>query len=119
MSALEKKSCSVCNKQTAPLTVEKARQLAINIPGWMIEDEGRILIKSYKFQNYIEALEFVSMVSVLAEKENHHPDITFGWGYATILFTTHKAKGLTENDFIMAAKVNALVEGRLDVSANN
>lgn len=117
--SLEQKHCVPCKKGGAPLTVEKARELLKNIDGWVIEDEGRILIRSFKFNNYLEALEFVSAISVIAERENHHPDITFGWGYATILFTTHNVKGLSENDFIMAAKVTSIAEGRLDVSSYN
>ena len=70
--------------------------------------QGKRIERTYKFKNFREALGFVDRVGGLAEDEGHHPDITFGWGYATISLHTHKIKGLHENDFIMAAKINQL-----------
>ena len=77
---------------------------------WQLRDDGKRIERAFKFKNFREALGFVDRVGALAEAEGHHPDISFGWGYATISLHTHKIKGLHENDFIMAAKINRLLE---------
>ena len=74
--------------------------------GWDIVD-GR-LMSEYKFENFASAKVFIDRVSVLSEQENHHPDISFGWGYAKINITTHAIEGLSENDFILAAKIDQI-----------
>ena len=85
------------------------RSSLANLKGWEFGDD-RIKTRR-KFANFAEALEFVNKVGALAEAADHHPDITFGWGYATISLHTHKIKGLHENDFIMAAKIDGLFDG--------
>ena len=76
-------------------------------------DEGRRIERGYKFKNFAEAFAFVQRAAELAEAEGHHPDISFGWGYAKVSLQTKKIKGLHENDFIMAAKLDRLAEPRL------
>ena len=66
------------------------------------------LEKNFKFKNFIESQKFVNEVGKLAEKEGHHPDILYGWGYAKISITTHAIEGLSENDFILAAKIDKI-----------
>ncbi len=110
MTALAKKKCVPCKGEVAPFTLPEAEEYMKKVPGWGLEDKGTLIIRSFRFKNYAESLEFVCAVSVIAEKENHHPDITFGWGYATILLRTHSIKGLSENDFIIAAKINEIIE---------
>ncbi len=105
---LKEKQCVPCRKGETALTLEQAAGYLGFVEGWDIVDEGKALIRSFKFKNFAEALAFVNQVGEIAEVEDHHPDITFGWGYVTILFTTHAIKGLHENDFICAAKVNGL-----------
>jgi 4a-hydroxytetrahydrobiopterin dehydratase len=78
------------------------------LPDWALKDEARRIERTYRFGNFREALAFVDQVGALAEAEGHHPDVCFGWGYATISLQTHKIKGLHENDFILAAKVDQL-----------
>lgn len=73
---------------------------------WKVE--GKFLRKKFKFENFAESLEFVNKVGEIAEKADHHPDITFGWGYADIELTTHDTGGLTHNDFDVAEKVEKL-----------
>ena len=80
------------------------------VPGWDLIEATRIQ-RNFKFKNFVEALAFVNRVGELAEQEGHHPDIGFGWGYCTVTLYTHKIKGLHENDFIMAAKINDLYPG--------
>jgi 4a-hydroxytetrahydrobiopterin dehydratase len=92
----------------APLEPSSARELLASTPGWeLIDDSGKIR-RNFKLNDFATTLAFVNMVGALAEAEGHHPDITFGWGYCNVLFYTHKIKGLHQNDFIMAAKVNEL-----------
>jgi 4a-hydroxytetrahydrobiopterin dehydratase len=66
------------------------------------------LLKSYRFRNFREALRFVNRVGEVAESEGHHPDISFGWGYCELVIYTHAVDGLTESDFILAAKIDRL-----------
>ena len=109
MTGLTEKTCVPCRGGVPPLGEDEARQLLAEAPGWELR-EGRRIERTYRFKNFREALGFVDAVGALAEDQSHHPDITFGWGYATISLHTHKIKGLHENDFIMAAKINRLPE---------
>ena len=87
-----------------------ARSMMSQVPGWRLTANGHKLERGFEFTNFAQALDFANRVGAMAEQENHHPDISFGWGYCTIVFYTHKIGGLHENDFIMAAKVSALSE---------
>ena len=107
MTGLTEKSCVPCRGGVPPLAEDDAKSLLAQTPGWELR-EGKRIERTFKFKNFREAIGFVDRVGGLAEEEGHHPDITFGWGYATIALHTHKIKGLHENDFIMAAKINAL-----------
>ena len=81
------------------------------IDGWDVKknnQESYLLEKNFKFKNFAESQKFINEVSNIAENENHHPDITFGWGYAKIQIFTHKIQGLVESDFILAAKVDQI-----------
>jgi 4a-hydroxytetrahydrobiopterin dehydratase len=76
--------------------------------GYTLLSEGTRIERTSKFANFKEAFEFVDQIGALAEAEGHHPDIRFGWGYCTVELYTHKIKGLHQNDFIMAAKIDEL-----------
>ena len=81
------------------------------VDGWEVkknENEKYFLEKEFKFSNFKESQKFVNKVSDISEEENHHPDISFGWGYAKIIITTHAIEGLSENDFILAAKIDQI-----------
>ncbi len=106
---LTEKTCVPCRGGIPPLTPQEAKAMMPQVPEWQLNSESTKLERKFKFANFAEALAFVNKVGALAEEEDHHPDIAFGWGYATVVFYTHKIKGLHENDFIMAAKVNALL----------
>ena len=106
-SPLTQKSCVPCRGDTPPLTPEEVARLSPQAPGWAVE-EGQRLRRTFRFKDYASALAFVDRVGALAEAEGHHPDISFGWGRAEVTFTTHIIKGLSENDFIMAAKTDVL-----------
>ena len=105
---LTAKTCVPCQGGTAPLSDKQARQLQEHVPEWELIDNARKISRTFRFDNFKKAMQFAVQVGNLAEKEGHHPDITFGWAYCTVLFYTHKINGLHENDFIMAAKIDVL-----------
>ena len=89
---------------------EEAGRMIATIPGWTLEEEGKGIRREFRFRNFAEAMGFARQVGELAESEGHHPDLSVGWDYCTVRFQTHAIRGLHENDFIMAAKVNRLPE---------
>jgi len=105
---LSSKQCVECKNGTQPLPADKARALLGEVSGWRISDDGKWLLKSYKFKNFAQALAFVNKAGTVAEEQNHHPDIELGWGYVNIRLQTHAAGGLHENDFILAAKIEKI-----------
>ncbi len=105
---LDQNTCVPCRGGVPPLTADEAGKLLQQTPGWELLDNVTRIRRTFRFDKFMSAMAFARKVGELAEKEGHHPDITFGWGYCTVLFYTHKIKGLHQNDFVMAAKVNAL-----------
>ena len=105
---LANKTCVPCRGGIPPLTRQEAETLLLQAPEWVLADEANRIERSFRFRNFREALAFAQKVGELAESEGHHPDISFGWGYATVSLRTKKIKGLHENDFIMAAKIDRL-----------
>ena len=101
----------------AHLTSEEASAHQRETPEWEIRDDARRIERRFKFKNFAEAFAFVQQAADLAEAEGHHPDISFGWGYATVSLQTKKIKGLHENDFIMAAKLDRLATGGAEGAA--
>ena len=108
MEALAGKTCTPCKGGIPPLTRQQAEGLHGEVPRWELRDEARRIERKFSFRNFAEALRFVQQVGELAEAEGHHPDISFGWGHATVSLQTKKIKGLHENDFILAAKIDRL-----------
>ena len=106
--ALAGKTCTPCKGGVPPLAVQEVERLQGQVPKWEVRDEAHRMERRFKFGNFGEALRFVQQVGELAEAERHHPDISFGWGYATVSLQTKKIKGLHENDFILAAKIDRL-----------
>jgi 4a-hydroxytetrahydrobiopterin dehydratase len=105
---LVEQTCVPCRGGIPPLTLEDAQQLLQQTPDWALLDDGKLLQRTFRFANFRASLDFVRDAGELAEAERHHPDIAFGWGYATISLRTKKIKGLHQNDFIMAAKFDRL-----------
>ncbi len=93
-------------KYANPETQEK---LALLDDGWTVDEAGLNLNREFKFKGFAKTMYFVNAIAYLADKEGHHPDVTFGWGYCNVQFTTHAIGGLSENDFICAAKIDQLV----------
>jgi 4a-hydroxytetrahydrobiopterin dehydratase len=107
MSDLASKTCVPCRGGTPPLKGEELDDLRRQVPEWEVVEEHH-LRRRFRFKNFREALGFVNRVGELAEEQGHHPNVTFGWGYAEVTIFTHKIDGLTESDFILAAKINEL-----------
>jgi 4a-hydroxytetrahydrobiopterin dehydratase len=106
--ALVEKVCTPCRGGVPALTPQEAERLRGQVPEWSLSDDATRISRTFKLQNFREALTLVNKIGELAESEAHHPDITFGWGYVNVTLYTHKIKGLHENDFIMAAKIDRL-----------
>jgi 4a-hydroxytetrahydrobiopterin dehydratase len=107
-TSLVSRSCTPCRGGIPPLKNNEVKVYRRQIPKWSLRDAGRRIERTFKFENFAEAFAFTKRVGDLAEAEGHHPDINFGWGYATVSLQTKKIKGLHENDFIMAAKLDQL-----------
>jgi 4a-hydroxytetrahydrobiopterin dehydratase len=116
---LVEKTCTPCRGGVPPLTRDEAEKLQAQAPEWQLLDDAHRIERSFRFRNFREAQTFVQQVGELAEVEGHHPDISFGWGYATVSLRTKKIKGLHENDFIMAAKIDQLAGGIAPASSSN
>jgi 4a-hydroxytetrahydrobiopterin dehydratase len=105
---LAEKTCTPCRGGVPPLTAAEAEGLRSQAPAWTLMDSATRIERTYRFGNFREAFAFVTRAADLAEAEGHHPDISFGWGYATVSLQTKKIKGLHENDFIMATKLDCI-----------
>jgi 4a-hydroxytetrahydrobiopterin dehydratase len=106
--ALTEMKCTPCAGGTPPLQGEPLSALMGGLAGgWALVD-GQRIEREFKFKDFRQALDFTVAVGEIAEKENHHPDISLGWGKVVVTLSTHKVHGLTENDFILAAKIDAL-----------
>ena len=106
--ALASKTCTPCRGGIPPLTREQAEIFHAQAPDWQLPEEAHHIERSFRFRNFREALTFVQEIGELAEAEGHHPNISFGWGNATVSLQTKKIKGLHENDFIMATKIDRI-----------
>lgn len=110
MSDLAQKECVPCKGGVPPLKGDELNALARQLdPGWQVIG-GHHLEREFKFKDFRTALDFTNRVAALAELQNHHPDIYLAWGKVKLTLWTHKIDGLTESDFVFAAKVNKLCE---------
>jgi 4a-hydroxytetrahydrobiopterin dehydratase len=111
---LTESSCMPCRGGVPPLGDPEILLLGDQVPDWqVIEHEGvKRLSREFKFANFREALAFTNAVGELAEREDHHPDIHLAWGRVRVEVWTHKIRGLHENDFILAAKADAIFAAR-------
>ncbi len=109
---LSKKKCIPCEGNIPAFDYSEIHKYLKKVDGWNVEkneSNNYFLIKHFKFKNFIESQEFVNKVSEIAEKESHHPDILFGWGYTKIKIFTHAINGLAESDFILASKIDKII----------
>ena len=111
MSDLSKKKCIPCSGEIPAFTEEQINEFKTKVENWNImkNDKGHFyLSKDFKFKNFETSSNFINKVSQIAEDENHHPDLKFGWGYANIIIMTHAINGLAESDFVLAAKIDEI-----------
>ena len=107
MADLAERECVPCRGGVPPMKGKEIEELLHQLEGWQVVDEHH-LQKVYRFKDFRESLEFVNRVGNLAEQQGHHPDVCFGWGKADVTIWTHKIDGLSESDFVLAAKIDKL-----------
>ena len=107
-TSLAEQHCTVCTPETPTLSKAEIDRLLQELPGWsVVESEGHLqLTRTFKFKGFMPGVDLVNRIAGIAEEEGHHPDLSLGWGYLTVQLWTHTAGGLTDNDFILAAKVD-------------
>ncbi len=105
---LAKSRCKPCEGGVSPLTADEIAKLLKQLKGW--EHSGGVIAKSYTFKNYYQAMAFVNAAAWISHREDHHPDIVVGYNHCRVSYVTHAIKGLSENDFICAAKLDALFD---------
>ena len=111
MNDLLDKKCEPCEGGVAALNLQEIHKYQKKVDGWEVKSNEKnifFLEKEFKFKNFLTSQKFVNEVGEISETEGHHPDISFGWGYAKIKITTHAIEGLSENDFILAAKIDQI-----------
>ena len=108
-SALLDRECVLCRRGAPVLSDAEREMLLTQVPGWVLADAGTRIERRFRFKAFADAFAFVEQVAVLAEAQGHHPDICFGWGYATLSLQTKVIQGLHANDFVLAAKIEALI----------
>jgi len=107
MTKLASKTCKPCSGDVPPLTGKELAALVKQVPKWKVVDRHHIT-RAFKFPDFLKALAFVNKVGAIAEKQGHHPDILLSWGKAEVTTWTHSINGLSESDFILAAKIDKL-----------
>ena len=108
MSELTRKRCLPCEGGVAPLSSEESQAMLKQVPGWTLSARDKCIERTIRFDDYYQTLAFTNAVAYMAQQEDHHPDMTIGYNTLRVVYTTHAIGGLSENDFICAAKVNAL-----------
>ena len=109
MSDLLNKKCVPCEGGVTAFDISEIHKYQKKVDGWDVVKNDKdiyFLEKKFNFKNFLESQKFVNLVGKVSEEEGHHPDIMFGWGYAKVSITTHAISGLSENDFILAAKID-------------
>jgi len=107
LKQLSEKKCAPCEGGMAPLTLTEAKSLRKQLHGdWKIAKDAKSLRRSLKFKDFYRTMSFVNAIAHVANTEDHHPDLEIGFNYCHVTFTTHSLGGLSENDFICAAKVD-------------
>jgi len=109
MTDLRDRTCQACATGTPPLEATRAMELLARLsPGWAIAEDGRSIWRSFGFADFYETMAFVNAIAWIANAQDHHPDLEVGYDHCRVTFSTHSVGGLSDNDFICAAKVDAL-----------
>ncbi|MEY8096380.1 4a-hydroxytetrahydrobiopterin dehydratase [Falsihalocynthiibacter sp. S25ZX9] len=107
---LSDKSCAPCQGIGEAMELSVAQGMMAQLAdGWVLADDGKSLTREYRFKGFAKAVYMANTAAFLADQQGHHPDVSFGWGYCRVLFTSHELGGLSENDFICAAKLDQMV----------
>jgi 4a-hydroxytetrahydrobiopterin dehydratase len=114
MPTLAQRPCIPCRGGVEPLTREQCAPYLAEVSDWELDATARCIKRRFQFHDYRTALAFANVVSALAEEIWHHPALALGWGFCEVSLTTRKIGGLHESDFVMAARIDALVSGPLD-----
>ena len=108
MNELARKKCQPCEGGIAPLSPQQVQPMLKGLEGWALD--GKMIAKTYRFANYFETMAFVNAAAWVSHREDHHPDMAVGYNECRVAYVTHAIDGLSENDFICAAKLDALFE---------
>lgn len=106
---LSQQSCVACEGLTHPLSENQVDALMPQLREWQVKNQAKELYKEFKFNDFYQTMAFINAVAWIANQENHHPDISFGYNYCHIRYYTHAIDGLSQNDFICAAKIDKLI----------
>jgi len=110
ISNLSDQQCSACSGETPALTASEAEKLIAELhDDWILDADGSALLRRFKVKGFAKAVYLSNLCAWLADNEGHHPDVCYGWGYCHVTLTTHELNGLSQNDFILAAKLDKLV----------
>lgn len=113
---LSSRRCAPCKPGTPPLDPQQIARLSAQTPDWELAPDGKSISRSFSFPNFHLTLGFVNAVAFIANREDHHPDLEVSFGRCRVRYWTHTVGGLSENDFIAAAKIDALLTGELGTS---
>ena len=109
MTELSEKKCVPCEGGVAALTRAEAEKLQAKLsPDWKLDADAKLIRREFKFKDFYRTMSFVNAIAHIANIEDHHPDLEVGYGYCRVVFSTHAIKGLSENDFICAAKIDRI-----------
>lgn len=107
---LSNRECVPCKGGVPPMDAEACTAMKAELhPDWALDDAAKVLSRRFGFKGFAKAVQMANLAAWLGDRQGHHPDIAFGWGYCTVNFTTHEIGGLSENDFICAAKLDRIV----------
>ena len=107
---LNKFKCEPCNGKTPKLNSNEIIKYLSQLNNWKVNNEQEMIFKKFEFKSFKKALNFTNLVGDIAEIESHHPDISLGWGYCLIMIHTHAIKGLSKNDFVLASKIDQILD---------
>lgn len=110
MSELHEKHCQACEGGIMPLTSAEIAQLIQSLSHWKLSSDGKSITRHFDFKNFYQTMAFINAVAWVAHAEKHHPLMSIGYNYCEISYTTHAIQGLSENDFICAAKIDKLLD---------
>ena len=110
MNDLKNKRCKPCEGGVCPIDKDGSLQHLDNLVGWLLAADGKSIVRLIKFKHFSATMSFINAMAYMAEQQGHHPDFSAGYDYCEVRYTTHAIGGLSENDFICAAKINELLE---------